>query len=162
MQEAAPQGAASGFVWRSSAQNAEAAVATMGKVSESTPMPKTAQCAPFTSFSSIANRVTAFAMSVLPTTPDHMRRPSWPIAAGLGRGGDGSAAICRSFRAEAVLAGAPRAPMIAGASGPGRRDMSGDGDADARLGARVEDWVPPPRPDWERMEGRYVVLERLD
>lgn len=40
--------------------------------------------------------------------------------------------------------------------------MSGDGDADARLGARVEDWVPPPRPDWERMEGRYVVLERLD
>lgn len=35
-------------------------------------------------------------------------------------------------------------------------------DGDDRLGTRVEGWVPPPRPAWNRMEGRYVVLERLD
>lgn len=40
--------------------------------------------------------------------------------------------------------------------------MGADGNADDRLGARVEGWAPPPRPDWERIEGRYVVLEPLD
>lgn len=40
--------------------------------------------------------------------------------------------------------------------------MGGDRDADDRLGARVEGWTPRSRPDWDRIEGRYVTLERLD
>lgn len=35
-------------------------------------------------------------------------------------------------------------------------------DEDERLGAWVAGWTPPPRPDWARIEGRYVTLERLD
>lgn len=35
-------------------------------------------------------------------------------------------------------------------------------DDEARLGTRVEGWVPPRRPDWDRIAGRYVALERLD
>ena len=35
-------------------------------------------------------------------------------------------------------------------------------DTEARLGARVEGWTAPPRPDWTRREGRHVALERLD
>lgn len=34
-------------------------------------------------------------------------------------------------------------------------------DEDARLGARVENWTPPRRPDWTRIEGHHVTLERL-
>ena len=31
-----------------------------------------------------------------------------------------------------------------------------------RLGVPVPGWTPPRRPDWQRIEGRYVALERLD
>ena len=35
-------------------------------------------------------------------------------------------------------------------------------DEDRRLGVPVPGWTPPPRPDWARIEGRHVTLERLD
>lgn len=35
-------------------------------------------------------------------------------------------------------------------------------DEAARLGVPVPGWTVPPRPGWDRIEGRHVTLERLD
>lgn len=41
-------------------------------------------------------------------------------------------------------------------------DMNSSAPTAAPLGALVSNWTPPPVPDWDVTEGRYVRLERLD